>query len=92
MLRMSQHDHVQDIEELAEIKEEAMTTPTECWLIETYKNSRTVYYTGQTLVGAWSVKPDDAVRFCRQQDAEKILAWQLDSEGRVTEHMWVDMP
>ena len=63
-----------------------------CWLIESIKNSHTVYYTGQTLVGVWSVKHVDAIRFCRMQDAEKILAWHFDGNGRAAEHMLVDMP
>ena len=59
------------------------------FVIEKYINGELVYWHGRTGAYVWTAKHDEAIRFARAEDASVVLAWLLNGEGRVTEHMWV---
>ncbi len=64
-----------------------MTTDEIGWLIEqasTVFDSRPTYWAGGD---SWTTADSEAVRFARSVDAERV-ARTLDSDVRVTEHMW----
>lgn len=62
------------------------------FVIEKHVNSGLIYWSGRGTTGkpeqCWSPKHEDAIRFCRAQDAAFVLAWQLNGDGRVVEHLW----
>ncbi len=62
------------------------------WIIEKYQHSVLVYWTGQLFNGVGYFVSDSlrAIRFARQEDAQKMLSWHLNGEGRAVERMWVE--
>lgn len=61
------------------------------WVIERYINSELHYWDGRGR-DPWTPKHEDAIRLARQQDAEMILSWQLNGQGRTAEHTWMAKP
>ena len=66
------------------------------WLIERQVAGRAVWWRGREGYD-WTVESCEAVRFCRRQDAEAVVAsvrsglrWWDDVEVTVTDHMWID--
>lgn len=61
------------------------------WAIERYINSELHYWGGK---GADHFTPhhEEAVRFVRGVDANIVLAWLCDGNGRVAQHVWVSRP
>ena len=57
------------------------------WLIERHVNSQLLYWSGRK-TGDESFCQDvfEAVRFAREEDASRVLAWCLNGQGRVAEH------
>ncbi len=73
------------------------------WLIERGDSTTNgpIWWTGTTVgnrIGPWSPDANEAVRFCREQDAATVAASMLFDfldnrrygELRVTEHIWVN--
>lgn len=56
------------------------------WLIE---GKGPQYWDGRgTDTAAMTYKHDDAVRFARPQDADRVIHWLLNQEYRAVEHGW----
>ena len=61
------------------------------WVIERYINSQLRFWGGRK-TGDESFVNDslEAVRFSREEDAAKVLAWCFEGHGRVAEHVWTE--
>lgn len=61
------------------------------WVIERDIASRRHYWTGEAppRTCPWTEKHEDALRFSRRTDAERMLTWHCQNTGRVVEHVWV---
>lgn len=68
------------------------------WLIERDHASTLLYWTGRAIhrepadpdrLGEWSPDNRRALRFARRTDAECMLTWHCQDNGRVVEHLWV---
>lgn len=57
------------------------------WVIERYVNSQLTYWCGRR---GEDFHPEnhEAVRFARQEDAARVLAWLCGGNGRSAQHMW----
>lgn len=64
------------------------------WVIERHINSQLCYWAGRSIdvavprAAIFSPKNEDAIRFARAADASVVLAWLLNGNGRVAEHVW----
>lgn len=61
------------------------------WCIERQINSDLRYWGGRA-ANHFTPKHDEAIRFARQEDANIVLAWLCDGQGRVAEHAWCSEP
>jgi hypothetical protein len=60
------------------------------WLIHGHRSGKPIYWCG---VAEWSEDPNDAVRFARQLDAERVRGVAVPAAGTfVTEHVWMSAP
>jgi hypothetical protein len=59
------------------------------WVVERYTNGRLEYFQGRG-ADSWTYKNDDAMRFAREQDAQRACGWLCNDMGRAAEHMWID--
>ena len=63
------------------------------WVIEMYRMGVEEYWDGSGIDrSSWRTSIADAVRFSRQRDADKVLAWLLGGIGRSVEHAFVTVP
>lgn len=61
------------------------------WLIELRGNTQPFWWKGGTGPAPWTTDSLEAVRFCREQDAEATRLTLHDAElAFVSEHLWVD--
>lgn len=62
------------------------------WVIERYINDRLHYWNaGSGMNGrtdGFTDRHEDAVRFCRQEDASMVLFRICGGQGRVAQHSW----
>ena len=61
------------------------------WVIETRSFREPQYWVGKDI---WSVQSLDAMRFSRQQDAERAMNWMVPQSHfsmRVIEHGWIKL-
>ena len=58
------------------------------WVIERYINSDLRYWAGLTCE-SFSSESEKAIRFSRAEGAARVLAWLLNGQGRVVQHLWV---
>lgn len=66
------------------------STPDEiAWLIERHIASKLHYWTGETRPNPWTTDPNRALRFSRQTDANCMLTWHCEDNGRVVQHLWM---
>ncbi len=62
--------------------------PESAWLIEMKSENKPSWWTGS----GWSSDANDAIRFVRQQDADKIILYEMESlmwRAVATEHQFV---
>jgi hypothetical protein len=67
-----------------------MATET-AWLVEMKDTREAVRYLTMRphVAGFWTTDADEAIRFCRKQDADDYIAfWDDEDVSRAVEHAW----